>query len=683
VQPRLPRAAAALTAVLAAGAVVAPASTATAAPASADRAVRAGQVADRLLAGQKTSLRASAKEAFSRRAELLDADGTAHVRYDRTYAGLPVLGGDLVVAVTPDDALAGISQAQSRAIDVRTTPAVQAAQARRAARAAAKATGRSTTGATARLVVDATKGAPALAHDVLVTGVQADQTPSRYHVLVDAETGRVRSAYDEIENGTGKSLYDGSVTFSTSKNTSTGLYEMKDATRGGNYTTDLKGATSGTGTLFTDADDVWGNSATSDRATAGVDASYGAQTTFDFYKNVLGRSGIYDNGTGVRSRVHYGNAYNNAFWDGTQMTYGDGPSNAKPLVSLDVAGHEMSHGVTENTAGLTYSGESGGLNEATSDIFGTSVEFYAANASDPGDYLIGEKLGTPFRYMDKPSRDGASPDCWSSTVGNLDVHYSSGPANHVFYLMAEGSGAKTINSVAYNSPTCNGSTVAGIGRDAAAKIWYRALSAYMTSSTNYAGARTAAVKAATDLYGATSTQCAGVAAAFSAINVAGTACSTTTPTPTPTGGNLVANPGFESGATSWTQSSGVISSDSTRAHAGSWEAWFDGYGSAHTDTLSQAVTLPAASTASLSFWLRIDSSETGTTAYDTFKVQVVSGTTTTTLATYSNANKGAYAQRTLNLSAYVGKPVTLKFVGVEDSSVATSFLLDDVALTTG
>ena len=138
--------------------------------------------------------------------------------------------------------------------------------------------------------------------------------------------------------------------------------------------------------------------------------------------------------------MHYGNAYVNAFWDGTQMTYGDGSGNTQPLTELDIAGHEMSHGVTENTANLTYCGESGGLNEATSDIFGTAVEFYANNASDVGDYLIGEKIningnGTPLRYMDKPSRDGGSPDCWSSGVGGLDVHYSSGPANHMFYLL--------------------------------------------------------------------------------------------------------------------------------------------------------------------------------------------------------------------------------------------------------
>ena len=152
----------------------------------------------------------------------------------------------------------------------------------------------------------------------------------------------------------------------------------------------------------------------------------------------------------------------------------------------------------------------------------------------------------------------------------------------------------------------------------------------MTSNTNYAGARTAAVKAATDLYGATSSQCAGVAAAFSAINVSGTTCGT--------GGggggsNLLVNPGFESGATSWSQTTGVITNDSTRAHAGSWLGWLDGYGTTHTDTLSQSVTLPAASSATLSLWLAIATNESGSTAYDTFKVQVVSGSTSTTLAT--------------------------------------------------
>ena len=183
----------------------------------------------------------------------------------------------------------------------------------------------------------------------------------------------------------------------------------------------------------------------------------------------------------------------------------------------------MSHGVTEHTAGLTYSGESGGLNEATSDIFGTLVEFHAANANDPADYLIGEEFDLQahagLRRMDNPIADGSSPNCYSANTKNLDVHYSSGVGNHFFYLLAEGSGAKTINGTAHSSPTCNGSTLTGIGREAAGQIWYRALDVYMTSGTTYAGARTATLSAARDLFGSTSTQHAAVAAAWSAVSV--------------------------------------------------------------------------------------------------------------------------------------------------------------------
>ncbi|MYR01862.1 M4 family metallopeptidase, partial [Streptomyces sp. SID6139] len=164
--------------------------------------------------------------------------------------------------------------------------------------------------------------------------------------------------------------------------------------------------------------------------------------------------------------------------------------------------------------------------------------------SDPGDYLIGEKIningdGTPLRYMDKPSKDGGSADSWYSGVGNLDVHYSSGPANHMFYLLSEGSGSKVINGVTYNSPTSDGVAVTGIGRDAALQIWYKALTSYMTSSTNYAGARTAALNAAAALYGANSAQYAGVGNAFAGINVG----SHITP---PSNGVTVTNPGSQS-----------------------------------------------------------------------------------------------------------------------------------------
>ncbi|MFC9284911.1 putative Ig domain-containing protein [Streptomyces collinus] len=143
---------------------------------------------------------------------------------------------------------------------------------------------------------------------------------------------------------------------------------------------------------------------------------------------------------------------------------------------------------------------------------------------------------------------------------------------------------------------------------------------------------------------------------------------------------LLANPGFESGSTGWTSSSGVITTDTGEAaHGGSYKAWLDGYGSSHTDTLSQSVTVPSGCKATLTFYLHIDTSESGSTAYD--KLTVSAGSTT--LATYSNVNAASgYAQKTFDLSSFAGQTVTLKFSGVEDSSLQTSFVLDDTALTT-
>ncbi|MEU3609715.1 M4 family metallopeptidase [Streptomyces sp. NPDC035033] len=443
-----------------------------------------------------------AKEKLVARDVVKDADGTVHTRYERTYEGLPVLGGDLVVHQRKNGARS-TTKATSARISVPTTTAGAARD------------------GSARKVIWAATGKPVLAWETVEKGLQHDGTPSERHVVTDAATGKELHSYEAIETGVGNTQYSGQVTLGTAPG-----YTLTDTARGGHKTYDLKGATSGTGTLFTNSTDTWGNGLASHRETAAADAHYGAAVTWDFYKNELGRNGIRGDGVAAYSRVHYGNAYVNAFWSDSCfcMTYGDGAGNAKPLTSLDVAGHEMTHGLTAATANLRYSKESGGLNEATSDILGTAVEFYANNSSDAGDYLVGEKIdirgnGTPLRYMDKPSKDGNSADYWSSSLGRLDVHYSSGPANHFFYLLAEGSGTKTINGVTYNSPTYDNSTVTGIGRQAAYKIWYKALSTYMTSSTTYAGARTATLSAATDLYGANSPEYNAVDAAWKAVNV--------------------------------------------------------------------------------------------------------------------------------------------------------------------
>ncbi|MEU7105046.1 M4 family metallopeptidase [Streptomyces stramineus] len=488
---------------------------------SADQRVSAIKGAQTEAAATAAKIGLGGKEKLVVRDVIKDANGTVHTRYERTFDGLPVLGGDLVV----HEAKSG-SRSVDKATDAdiavpTTTPSVAPSAAKKSALGvAAQEKTAKAEGQAPRKVVWAASGKPVLAYETVVTGVQKDGTPSKLHVITDAATGKKLFQREAIETGSGTSTYSGKVPLTTTKSGTS--FQLTDSARGGHKTYDLNQGSSGTGSLYTDADDVWGGG----RQTAAVDAHYGAAVTWDFYKNVLGRSGIKNDGKGAYSRVHYGDSYVNAFWDDDCfcMTYGDGEGNKNPLTALDVAAHEMTHGVTSATAGLNYSGESGGLNEATSDIFGTAAEFYAKNATDAGDYLIGEKIningdGTPLRYMDKPSKDGASKDYWSSSLGNTDVHFSSGPANHFYYLLSEGSGKKTIDGVTYDSPTYNNSKVTGIGRDKATKIWYKALTTYFTSTTNYKAARAGTLKATADLYGSTSTEYKTVAAAWTAINV--------------------------------------------------------------------------------------------------------------------------------------------------------------------
>lgn len=493
----------------------------------------AAQRALGLMKANSAAAKVADGDQFSASDVVIDNDGSEHVRFDRQYKGLRVIGGDVVVHSNGKGQLKGHSHTMSKPVQLDTLARIDETSA--IAMAEQQFAGIRNSVSKAGLVIHA-RAEPTLAYEVLVTGDMRDGTPSEMHYIVDANRGGVIDKWDGIETaaavGTAKSLFDGTVSVNTDSQT-TGGYAMRDLTRGSSAINDMNKRTNGSGSLMLDSDNVWGNFTTADVATVAGDVSYGTAKTWDYFKNVHGRNGIANDGLGSLSKIHVGRNYVNAYWSDSCkcMSYGDGDGTTYyPLVALDVIGHEMSHGVMNATAKLVYSGESGGINEASSDIFGMLIKFYANNPSAPGNYLNGEKLlisntgvtnpTKAFRYMFKPSLDGASADCYSSTVGNLDVHLSSGVANHFAYLLAEGAVVPSGFSLTPAQLVCNGNTsLTAIGRDALGKIWYRALTVYMTSSTNYAAARVATLNAASDLYGATSVQRNAVASAWSAVGV--------------------------------------------------------------------------------------------------------------------------------------------------------------------
>ncbi|GAB3365774.1 hypothetical protein GCM10027431_07090 [Lysobacter rhizosphaerae] len=440
-----------------------------------------GAAVDRALTAIRmnpTATRLSAADGFTARSVIVDANGTEHVRMDRTYRGLPVIGGDMVVH-SRAGVVQGTSVTLAAPINVGVTPALSADAAITAA--GVQFGTRFEAVPSASLVVFAGRATPKLAYDVLYTGTANDGTPQRMHYYVDALDGAILAKEDAVKTGIlpgtgsqtgtpstppvvtpatgpGYSLFAGTVPLNTQWNATRRIYELKDSTRGDTHITDMGNGYRGAGTLMVDADNKWGNAALSDRVSTGVDAAYGFAKTWDYYKDNFGRNGIRGDGVGAYGAVHYSLNYVNAFWsdDCFCMSFGDGNgTTVRPLVAIDIVGHEVSHGVTAATAKLIYNSESGGLNEANSDIFGTMIEYYANNANQPPNYVIGEQIfATPawnkfIRTMFKPNLDGTSPDCYPSattpsngiTLGNfkaMDVHYSSGVANHFFYLLAEG-----------------------------------------------------------------------------------------------------------------------------------------------------------------------------------------------------------------------------------------------------
>ena len=253
-----------------------------------------------------------------------------------------------------------------------------------------------------------------------------------------------------------------------------------------------------------------------------------AGVVYNYYSTIHGRDSYNGAGATITSSVHYGSNYNNAGWTGTQMVYGDGDGSQFGPFSraLDVVAHELSHAVTDTTADLIYQNESGALNEATSDILGVAAESWSYGSVSSLTWKVGEDCYTPatsgdaLRHMNDPELAGDEDYYPTRYTGTLDyggVHSNSGIANLAFYLMVAG-GTHPRGKTTVNVPAL--STTASTSLNMGAKIWYRALTVYMNSSTNFQGARTATAQAATDLYGSAAAD--SVHKAWDAVAVPGT-----------------------------------------------------------------------------------------------------------------------------------------------------------------
>lgn len=348
----------------------------------------------------------------------------------------------------------------------------------------------------------------------------------RDYIFVDANTGEIvfRDPIIKHIEGTASTRYSGTRTIETQQNGNN--FRLRDYSRGnGIETYNLnKGTNYGSAVDFIDNNNNWSNAEynNSNKDNAALDAHWGAEKTYDYFLQKHGRNSYDNNGAVIRNYVHYGNNYDNAFWDGQRMTYGDGGFTFDALTSIDVVAHEIGHGICNYTANLVYKNEPGAINEGLSDIWGAMVEFYAAPEKQT--YLIGEEIilgGGSLRSMSNPnSRNHPSTyqgTYWYSGSGdNGGVHTNSSVLNYWFYLLAEGgNGTNDIG---------NSFDINGIGKEKASQIVYHAESVYFGSTTNYSQARYLTIQAAEDLFGENSVESATVCQSWFAVGLGNNNC---------------------------------------------------------------------------------------------------------------------------------------------------------------
>ena len=635
-----------------------------AAPSAGDPRLDAQQAASAWVKGHGKALERAATDSFVRTGTFEGDNGIYSMAYERTHDGLRVVGGDFVVLADAAGQVVGSSVAQEAPVDIASTTAQVPP-----GRAAAVAKGQVdqvTDASDPELVIWHRDTGTRLAYEVEVRGTDAGEV-SWQKVWVDATDGSVLESREQIAHGSGTAAYSGPNPLTIATSGSGSSFSMTDPTA-----TTLKCQDAATNVTFSGTDDAWGNGDPTNRETGCVDALYAAQQMKGMMSSWLGRNGM--NGTGGWVPIRVGLNDVNAYYDGTQVQIGKNQAGAW-ISSMDVVAHEFGHGVDDKTPG-GISG--GGTQEFIGDALATATEYYDAQPSpyDTPDHTIGEEIDLvgqgPIRDGSNPANVG-DPSCYTSSIPTAEVHAAAGPGDHWFYLLSRGGVSK-----------CDGTSVTGIGEQAAIKVLYNGM-LMKTTSSSYLKYRTWTLTAAKNL-DSTCAQFNAVKNAWDAVNVPAQAgdptCGGTT-TPPPTGGNILGNPGFESGATTWTGTAGPITNNTGRpARTGSWKLWLGGNGSSGTETVNQSVTIPSTATAAtLSYWIRTDTAESGSTAYDTMRVQVVDGATATTLRSFSNVGTNAtYTQYSHSLTAYKGKTVTIRFTMTEDSSLQTSFVVDDTAL---
>ncbi|GAA2337465.1 M4 family metallopeptidase [Dactylosporangium salmoneum] len=468
-----------------------PAQAVTATPAA-----LAAASADKVATSGADALAKGPDDAFVRRSVVGGSGGFQYVTYDRTYRGLPVVGGDAVVVTDSAGRVRDTLAADHGRVALRDlTPKITADQAAATARARLDSV---QAGGQPQLVVHALTATPRLAWEVLLSGV-SEGRPSRLHVYVDAQSGAVLSTRDDVVYEAARGYYNGSIQIDTTSG------QLRDPNRPG-----LSCGNNSTHQIYTNG----GTGTGTDLQTACVDAYYAVEREWDMLRNWLGRNGI--DGSGRAFPLYVGLSDVNAYWDGSSGTFGHNQAGNQQATNLDVVGHEMGHAIDQYTGAGTAA--ENGLGEGTGDIFGALTEWYANNPNDPPDYTVGEEVnlvGTgPIRYMYRPSTNG-DPDCYSSAIPRTEVHSAAGPLNHWFYLVAEGTNPTDGQPT---SPTCNGTTVPGVGIQKAGQIFLGAMN-MKTSGWSYAKYRGATLRAAVNLFGANSQECNTVKAAWSAISV--------------------------------------------------------------------------------------------------------------------------------------------------------------------